>query len=137
MPLPAIVGSILTNKYVIGLIAALALIIYIQHLRHSVESLKTENSALETQVETQKKTIENIKKDVEAVSKAKEDVLAERERLDKKKKELEETIYRENKKKKSLEELALKKTTLIQKKVNAATKQVFECFELISKGGDC
>ena len=137
MPIPAIVGSLLTNKYVLALIAAGALFIYIQNLRWSVDSLTTEKAALESTVKTQAETIKHIKEDVEKVTKSRDEIAKEKEKLDKETKELTDTLHRENKKKKSLEELALKKTSLIQLKVNKATKEVFECFELISNGGDC
>lgn len=135
--IPSIVMRLLTNKYVIGLILLSLTVLYISHLKSSVEKLKKDKAQLELIVEQQKLIVENIKKDVEKVLKSKDDYIKEREKLIQEKDKLEKTLNRQNSKKKSLEELATKKTSLIQKKINRATDEVFKCFEQISNNKEC
>jgi predicted nucleic acid-binding Zn-ribbon protein len=78
-----------------------------------------------------------MRKDYDDIIQAKEDLSKEVETLQEKQKTLEETIYRENRGKKSLEELATKKTSLIERMINRATEQVFQCFVEVSKGEVC
>lgn len=135
--IPPFVASILFNKYTAALVVVLSVLGYIYFLRSSVDTLEKEKAALVLVVEQQKQALEQFKKDIKAVVAAKDEYIKATEDLANKKKELEETLYRENKKKKSLEELAVKKSSLIQKKVNNATDEVFKCFEALSAGGDC
>jgi len=135
--LATVFSYILGNKYVIGIILVLSVLGYIQYLRSSNASLRTEKAALELSVQLQQETITNLQADIKQVRELEKSLQEEKKAVDKQKKDLDDTLYREKKKKKSLEELALKKTTLIEKLVNKATKEVFDCFETLSKGGDC
>lgn len=139
--IPPVILSFLGNKYVIGTLVVLTLVGstggYIWYLRSTNDTLREEKKELTIAVEQQHRTIERLKEDVEDVIKAKDEIAEEKEKIAKKHSDLEKTLNRENRKKKSLEELAIKKTSLIQKKVNRATKEVFDCFEIITRGGDC
>lgn len=124
---------------VIGIFSLLLLSFYIYYLRASskIESLTRDKIELEQVVEDQKKAITQLRQDYDKIIQAKEelrkDVEAIRDDVEREKKKL----FRENRKKKTLEELAKKKTSLIEKKINDATDNVIECFETISRGGDC
>ena len=133
----SVVSSLLGNKYVLIALLVLSTLGYIHYLRSSNDSLRTEKAALEVSNKTQQETINNLHEDIESVRKSIVALDTEKKSIEKQKKELDETLYREKNKKKSLEELAIKKTSLIEKLVNKATKAVFDCFELLSKGGDC
>jgi len=135
--MPPQILALIFNKYTAAIVLVLSVLGYIYFLRHSVEVLQKEKTELLLVVEQQKRAVEQMQKDIANVVKAKDDLVAAKESLDAEKKKLEETLYRETKKKKSLEELAQKKTTLVQKLVNKATQEVFDCFEVISAGGDC
>jgi hypothetical protein len=88
-------------------------------------------------VEEQTLAIAQIRRDIVATAKAKDDLVKTEKKIDSKKKKLQDTLFRENRKKKSLEEIAQKKTTLVQKLVNNATQKLFDCFEIVSNGGEC
>lgn len=138
---PGLITSILGNKYVIGAVVIVTLCTgaYIYYLRTSskIERLEHHNQLLQLENDSLKQAIDSLKKDYESINNAKEDLRKEVSDLKKKTDQLEDTLYRENKNKKSLEELAIKKTSLIEKKVNAATDKVLKCFETITSGGDC
>lgn len=136
IPIPTFI-SFATNKYVLGSILVISAAGYIWRLHTENDTLQEQKQKLIMAVEQQGKAIERMKKDVIKVVKARDDIAKEVERVSKEKKELQDTLNRDSKKKKSLEELAIKKTGLIQLKVNKATQEVFDCFELITQGGDC
>jgi phosphopantothenate synthetase len=78
-----------------------------------------------------------LKVNYDAIIKAKDELSTEVQTLKEQQRQEEQKIYRENDNKKSLEELAVKKTGLVQKVINKATKKAFDCFVTISEGGDC
>lgn len=129
------------NRYLVlsGSAVFLALSFYLYHLHatHKIESLEQEKKELTRLVEDQKRQIETIRVNYDAIIKAKDELSTEIQTLKDQQRKEEEKIYRENRNKKSLEELAIRKTGLVQKAVNKATKKVFECFVTISQGGDC
>ena len=135
--MPPFLLQLILNKYTAALVLLLSVLGYIYFLRSSVATLRSENTTLVLTVEQQQKVIAQVQADVKSVIAAKDAYVTAAEDLAKKKKALGDTLYRENRKKKSLEELAIKKTALIQKKVNDATQKVFKCFQVISKGGNC
>ncbi len=132
---------IATNKYIIGAVLLVTVFTsaYIYYLRTSskIEKLEHDNQILQLENDSLKQAIVQIQKDYQAIIEAKESLSERTAELEKQTKNIKDTLYRENQKKKSLEELAIKKTSLIQKKVNDATGKVLECFETLSKGGDC
>lgn len=134
-------SGILGNKYVLGALVVLTLLsgAYIYYLRTSaqIERLTNDNKQLELENESLKASKARLEADAKKIIKSNEDLAKEVSKTRKEADEIKETIYRENKKKKSLEELAIKKTSLIEKLVNKGTKEVFDCFELLSRGGDC
>jgi hypothetical protein len=128
--------ALIFNRYVLGILFVLALGGYIYFLRSSIESLRDERIKLLVIVEEQTLAIAQIRRDIVATAKAKDDLVKTEKKIDSKKK-LQDTLFRENRKKKSLEEIAQKKTTLVQKLVNNATQKLFDCFEIVSNGGEC
>lgn len=129
------------NKRVVGIVALvlfiLSCIAYYYYASSKIERLKIENRELQQVVEEQKRQIETIKKNYEQLVKTKDDLNREIEEIRKKEDEEIEKIFREAHQKKSLGELALKKAKLVENAVNRATQNLFECFEIISLGGDC
>ena len=110
---------------------------YVWYLRADNDRLREDRKTLTITVEQQKRAMDQLKEDVEDVIKANKEVEQEKEKVRKEHKKLKDTLNRDNKKKKSLEELAIKATSKIEYRVNKATREVFECFELITRGGDC
>lgn len=129
------------NRYLVisgsALFLALSFYLYHLHATHKIESLERNNQELTKLVEEQKRQIENIQVNYDAIIKAKDELSTEVQSLRDSQRKEEEKIFRENRNKKSLEELAIKKTVLVQRAVNKATKKVFECFVTLSVGGDC
>jgi predicted nucleic acid-binding Zn-ribbon protein len=114
-----------------------AFYIYHKTTQARIETLLKENGRLELVIQQQKDAIEQIQKDYKSVIESKDELSKKIEQTQTEVQELREKLFRENLGKKPLEELATKKTTLIEKKINKATEEVFKCFELLSQGGDC
>ena len=133
--------GVLKNKWVIISAAILFVLIsafaYYQYTSRTIENLRNENAQLKEDNAQLQENIVQLKKDFSAIITAKDKLAAEKEELEKKSKELEDTLFRERKGKKPLEELALKKPSLVEKKINEATQNTFECIEKISAGGKC
>lgn len=129
------------NRYVIGVITVLFFLLscytYYLYTSKKIESLQTQNENLSRQVEEQERRIEELTKNYEEVIKAKEQLSKEIDTIKEDLRKEEEKIYREMDNKKSLEELAQKKSKLVENAINRATQNVFDCFEIISRGGDC
>lgn len=134
-------SALYKNRYVASAIGVFLIVcsfyVYHVHASHRIETLERDNKELSRKLDEQQKQIESLKLNYDQIIKAKEDLLTEVESLKTQQRQEEEKLYRENRKKKSLEELAIKKTGLVQKAINKATKNVFECFVTLSKGGDC
>jgi septal ring factor EnvC (AmiA/AmiB activator) len=111
--------------------------VYYKITEHKIDSLTRENAVLENTVKQQKLAIEQIQKDYTEVIEAKEQLSQDIQKTQIEVQELREKLFRENLGKKPLEELATKKTSLIEKKINKATQEVFKCLELLTEGGDC
>lgn len=112
-------------------------VVYYKVTQGQIKSLKTENTRLVLVVEQQKQAIEQIQRDYKEVIRSREELSTEIQATQTEIQELREKLFRENLGKKPLEELATKKTTLIEKKINKATKEVFRCLEILSEGGNC
>lgn len=129
------------NRYVIiaGAFLSLCLTFYLYHLKSTItiNNLRDERDELKKIVQQQIETLNKIQEDYKHIIQAREELETQNQKLREKEQELQETLYREHREKKSLEQLAMKKTSLIQKKINAATKKVLQCFEEISEGGTC
>jgi len=141
MDILALLSTLYKNRLVISIVGVAFLILsfYTYHLYASarIDSLVRDNQELSRKMEQQQREIDNLKVNYVQIIQAKDELLKEVENLKSQQKIEEDKIYRENKKKKSLEELAIKKTGLVQKVVNKATKKAFDCFVTISEGGDC
>ena len=141
MDILAFLKTLYQNRYVVisGGVIILLLSFYSYHLYASgrIESLERDNKDLARQVEEQQRQIDVLKVNYDAIIKAKDELLTEVENLKTQQRKEEEKIYRENRDKKSLEELAIKKTGLVQRVINKATKKAFDCFVTLSEGGDC
>lgn len=129
------------NRYLIiaAAFVAICAAFYIYFLRASstIERLETENTNLKIVVQQQIDAFNKMRQDYDNIIQAKEELGKEIEVLQERQKKLEETLYRENRGKKSLEELATKKTSLIERLINKATQEVFQCFVEVSKGEVC
>lgn len=129
------------NRFLVvsGGVIVLILSLYSYHLyaTRRIESLERDNKELTRQVEEQQKQIDTLKVNYDSIIKAKDELLVEVQILKEQQRKEEDKIYRENRDKKSLEELAIKKTGLVQKVINKATKKAFDCFVTLSEGGDC
>lgn len=141
MSILALLETLYKNRYVIGVVSALFFLLscytYYLYTSNKIESLQTQNKELSRQLEEQAKKLEALTKNYQEIIKAKDELSTEVERLKVELREEEEKIYREIDNKKSLEELAEKKAKLVEKAINRATQNVFDCFEVISLGGDC
>lgn len=111
--------------------------VYHKTTQARIENLLKENGRLELVVQQQKDAIQQIQKDYKTVIESKDELSKQITQTQTEVQELREKLFRENLGKKPLEELATKKTTLIEKKINKATEDIFKCFELLSQGGDC
>ena len=127
----------LTNKYVIGAILIIMIYFTYRSMSLAIEDLENKTAIQTETIKQQVDTIESLKKDYNDIIKKRDEYKHEAEKLGEDKRLLEEKLYRENRGKKSLEELAVKKSTLIEKKINSATDNVLNCFERISHGEDC
>jgi len=129
------------NRFLVvsGSVVVLLLAFYAYHLHASgkIETLQRDNQELSRRVEEQQKQIDTLKVNYDSIIKAKDELLVEVQALKEQQRKEEDKIYRENRDKKSIEELAIKKTALVQKVINKATKKVFDCFVTLSEGGDC
>lgn len=129
------------NRFVvaIGTFAILLVSFYVYYnvTQSRIESLTRQNKELEIVVQQQKQAIEQIQKDYKQVIDSKEELTKQIQDTQTEVQELKEKLFRENLGKKPLEELATKKTTLIEKKINKATEELFRCLELLTQGGDC
>lgn len=141
MSILAFLKTLYQNRYVVisGGVIVLLLAFYSYHLYASgrIESLERDNKELTRLVEDQQRQIDAIKVNYDAIIKAKDELLIEVQALKDQQRKEEDKIYRENRNKKSLEQLAIKKTGLVQKVINKATKKAFDCFVTLSEGGDC
>lgn len=111
--------------------------VYYTISQNRIDTLTRQRDELERVVEQQKKAIEQIQKDYTQVIQSKDELTKQIQDTQTEVQELKEKLFRENLGKKPLEELATKKTTLIEKKINKATEDVFRCLELLTQGGDC
>lgn len=129
------------NRFLVVSVGVIILILslYSYHLyaTRRIESLERDNKELSRQVEEQQKQIDTLKVNYDSIIKAKDELLVEVQALKEQQRKEEDKIYRENRDKKSLEELAIRKTGLVQKVINKATKKAFDCFVTLSEGGDC
>lgn len=97
-----------------------------------VDRLREKNVELGAKVESQQEIITGMEKDHQKITAAKDDLSKTVDVLRKDSEELRDTLYRERRNKKSLEELALAKSELIEKMINAASLHVLECLEIIT-----
>ena len=133
--------ALLLNKYVLGaaLIASVAGYIYYQdvkidRLEQAVKIEQQNNSKLEEAIQEEKRAVALLINDVkkrDQINKDRQELIDE---LRGKNKELRDALYREQEGKKPLEELAIAKPGLVERAINSGTKDVFDCFEAISKG---
>ena len=111
--------------------------VYYTISQNRIDTLTRQRDELERVVDQQKKAIEQIQKDYTQVIQSKDELTKQIQDTQTEVQELKEKLFRENLGKKPLEELATKKTTLIEKRINKATEDVFRCLELLTQGGDC
>lgn len=129
------------NKFVIALAALFAVIFafyaYREHATSKIDSLNRDNQQLQKTIEEQQKKIEIISQNYELIIKSRDELTKQIEQSQKDIDELREKLNREDKGKKSLGELARKKPKLVENAINKATQKEIECFEILSRGGDC
>lgn len=141
MDIVAFLTVLYKNRIVIGIVSLafvlLSCFAYYKYTTVKIELLEKENARLIQEVEEQKRAIERIKQNYENLIKTKDDLAREIDDIRRKEQEEIDRIHREQQNKRSLEELAIKKSKLVENAVNRATQNVFQCFEIISLGGDC
>lgn len=141
MDILALFSVLYNNRVVIGIITLafflLSCLTYYIYASSKIESLQKDNTHLSQELEEQKRIIETLKQNYENLIKTKDNLVREIDDIRRQEQDEIDKINREQNKKQSLEELALKKSQLVEKAVNRATQNVFQCFEIISLGGDC
>lgn len=111
----------------------LSLYFYVAYLRSTIERLRQDNATLQIAVQEQQKTIEALQKDFKAIIKAKDEMNNKVRELERKNDDLKDKLFRETQGKTSIEDLILlDKKGRVVKLINAATKEVFRCFEILT-----
>ena len=130
--------KLLLNKYVLGFLGIAGIVGYILIMRANLHALQKSNVELTNLAETRLIIINRIKDDYEQIVKIRDQLVQARIQLEEDKAKLEKTLWREKQSnKKSLEELAIARRTLIESKINNATKENLKCFEALSRGETC
>lgn len=139
--IPPFVMTFLMNKYVLGGLAigitVLSCYATFKYQSHRIDILKEEKASLKSIVIQQNLTIERLQADYKAIISSKEKLNHEVIKLRNTSKTLENKLRRERNGKKPIDELARAKPGLVGKAVNDGTKNVFDCFEKISRGEEC
>lgn len=129
--------SLIANKFVVGAVIILATAAFVLFQRYQILSLKEKTQRLTLQLAEQKAAFDQQLKDHnEIVASAKEinDLyVAMNTKLD----IYSRMLHRENEGKKSLNELARKKSSLIEKKINAASDAQLKCLEKVMAHENC
>lgn len=129
------------NKSVVLLVSLLSTLaifyVYHNHISSKIESLERDNIVLQEELKTKEIIMKNMRDNYEKIIVSRDELVKEIKTSKEELEKLKDTLSRKDKGKKSLEELARKKTSLIEKRINKATKNVLECFEVLSSGGDC
>lgn len=126
-----------TNKvfwYAIGIALLLA---WIKYTNDTIKELRKENAIQREMVETLNANIDETLRRYAIINDAKSKLEEQKRASELELKTLKEVLYRENQRKKSLEELAIKRTSLIQLKINKASQEVLNCFESIARNESC
>ena len=122
----------------VGISLAVSLFFYVKYLNSYIDKLKINQTVLQSAIETQQKTINTMKVDYRKIVESREELNKIVLELKKRNDKLRETLFRETQNKKSIEELILMdQKDRIEKLINDATKKVFDCFELLSRGEKC
>jgi septal ring factor EnvC (AmiA/AmiB activator) len=141
MDILALLSVLYKNRVVIGIVTIafflLSCFAYYTYASSKIELLQKDNARLVQEIEEQKKITETLKQNYENLVNTKDDLARELDAIRKQEQEAIDKLNREQFKKRSLEELAIKKSRLVENAVNRATQSVFDCFEIISLGGDC
>lgn len=141
MDILALLSVLYKNRVAIGVVSLafffLSCFTYYTYASSKIELLQKDNARLVQELEEQKKIAETLKQNYENLVRTKDDLSREIQDIRRQEQEAIDRLNREQFKKRSLEELALKKSRLVENAVNRATQNVFQCFEIISLGGDC
>ena len=133
---PKLLLSILTSKLTYIILALVIATSYFFYAENRIESLKADREALKTQVKEITDRQNKLISDIKRAEVSGNEILKQKEVLLKQYNALQETLYRENYGKMPLEKIAAAKPKLVEKKVNDATKNEFDCFEKIAGGSD-
>jgi len=117
------------NQFYIGIILVLGLGCYWLYTEN--ETLKENNAQLEVGIATQEKTIESLQNDFALQGQSLQELTAKNNEI-----ELEMNRYLDIFKRHNLTKLAAAKPGLIEKRVNKATKEVFDGIENDSRDID-
>jgi virulence-associated protein VapD len=102
----------------------------ISYLRDENRHQAQEIYNLQESIKDTVKTYDGIIKDIKELNDEHNKNLTEIEKL-------RNVLFRENRNKKSLESLATKKSSLIERRINNATKNILGCIENLSENREC
>lgn len=121
-------------KYLIIGIVILCLTTYIGYLRYTNASLEIENKDLTISLDIAKKELEKTQNDLKKTQKYSKELssIVNTEKL--KAQDLQSKL---SKLEKSVVKISSKHPEMLNKILNKATKNVNDCFEILSKGGEC
>lgn len=111
--------------------------LYYSHTNSKISTLISENTSLQITVNQKDEYISSLKKDYQTIVDSKDRLAKAFAVTNAKVDELRSKLNREESGKKPLSELAVKKRTLVERRVNRSAAEVLLCFEKISRGEDC
>jgi hypothetical protein len=128
---PAVLKTLLIGGLLIGGLT------YYKHIQNDRERLRNENTLQKFANEQQKETIKTLQEDFRKIIEANNQLNIQLEKNRKETEKLRDVLFRETQGKASLEELARGKPSLVERRINSATQDVFNCLENISKRQPC
>ncbi len=127
-----VVWEFLTSKIsliVIGIILVVGTIFYYQH---RVDKLTNEKKELIVSAQLQEQTIKNLESDITKIQSEYKNYQDQMKEAIDSSNQLRDKLYREIKKKKTLEQVTISAPEQVEKRINIATKQVFDSIEQIT-----
>lgn len=128
-------GFLLGNiKWVILGVGVIAALWYYNSSENEKRTLRENNAKLEQAVDTQKQTITKLQEDFTKSQSLQKELIEEREELRGTVEDLREKFSKNGR---DFGNIAKNRPGSVERIINDATKDVFDCFEDISEGGKC